>query len=291
MVQIFATRGSGNGRALGLARRLQAALEARGWRTRLDDFADVRRLARWRRPRGARISHIVCVGGDGTMSAAARLAIRHQIPFVPVPSGFGNLFARAFGHRGRVEAVVELLDHGQIIRADAAAANGEIFLCHSSYGMLAQIQAAVEAVGAQPRARLRRLLAYVWTARRFLVDPPRSAIRVEVDGRIVSRRAALVTVANVEAYGGFLSLTPAASPTDGLLDVFVLPRTTPLALWGGLLRRLLRLPIAAADALLVRGRRVSVEAGTVRDEIEVLPRALRLLVASPSPSHPPARAA
>src|SRR5882724_1169145 len=291
MVQIFATRGSGNGRALGLARRLQAALEARGWRTRLDDFADVRRLARWRRPRGARISHIVCVGGDGTMSAAARVAIRHQIPFVPVPSGFGNLFARAFGHRGRVEAVVELLDHGQIIRADAAAANGEIFLCHSSYGMLAQIQAAVEAVGAQPRSRLRRLLAYVWTARRFLVDPPRSAIRVEVDGRIVSRRAALVTVANVEAYGGFLSLTPAASPTDGLLDVFVLPRTTRLGLWGGLLRRLLRRPIAAADALLVRGRRVSVEAGTVRDEIEVLPRALRLLVASPSPSHPPARAA
>ena len=290
MVQIFATRGSGNGRALGLARRLQAALEARGWRTRLDDFADVRRLARWRRPRGARISHIVCVGGDGTMSAAARAAIRHQIPFVPVPSGFGNLFARAFGHRGRVEAVVELLDHGQIIRADAAAANGEIFLCHSSYGMLAQIQAAVEAVGAQPRSRLRRLLAYVWTARRFLVDPPRSAIRVEVDGRIVSRRASLVTVANVEAYGGFLSLTPSASPTDGLLDVFVLPRTTRRALWGGLLRRLLRLPIAAADALLVRGRRVSVEAGAVRDEIEVLPRALRL-VASPSSSPPSSRAA
>ena len=291
MVQIFATRGSGNGCALGLARRLQAALEARGWRTRLDDFADVRRLARWRRPRGARISHIVCVGGDGTMSAAARAAIRHQIPFVPVPSGFGNLFARAFGHRGRVEAVVELLDHGQIIRADAAAANGEIFLCHSSYGMLAQIQAAVEAVGAQPRSRLRRLLAYVWTARRFLVDPPRSAIRVEVDGRIVSRRASLVTVANVEAYGGFLSLTPSASPTDGLLDVFVLPRTTRRALWGGLLRRLLRLPTDAADALLVRGRRVSVEAGAVRDEIEVLPRALRLLVASPSSSPPSSRAA
>lgn len=290
MIQIFATPGSGNGRALALARRLQGALEARGWRTRLDAFADVRRLARWRRPRGARISHIVCVGGDGTMSAAAQAAIRHQIPFVPVPSGFGNLFARAFGHRGRVDEVVELLDHGEVIRADAATANGEIFLCHSSYGMLAQIQAAVEAVGAQPRSWLGRLLAYVWTARRFLVDPPRGAIRVEVDGRIVSRQAALVTVANVEAYGGFLSLTPAASPTDGMLDVFVLPRTTRLALWGRLLRRLLRLPTDAADARLVRGRRVSVAEGPVRDEIEVLPRALRLLVASPSPA-PPSRAA
>jgi diacylglycerol kinase (ATP) len=278
MVQILATPGSGNGRALLLAHRLQTALEARGWQTRVDAFADLRRLARWRRPRGVEISHLVCVGGDGTMSAAARVAIRHQIPFVPVPSGFGNLFARAFGHRGRVEAVVALLDHGKVIRADAAVANGEIFLCHSSYGMLARIQAAVEAAGAEPRSRLRRLLAYVWTARRFLADPPRGAIRVEVDGRIVSRRAALVTVANVEAYGGFLSLTPAASATDGLLDIFVLPRTSPMALWSRLLRRLLRLPTAAADALLVRGRRVAVVDGAVRDEIEVLPRALRLLV-------------
>ena len=171
MVQIFATPGSGNGRALALARRLQA-------RARSARLANAARRHRrsppasptGARPRRDRISHLVSVGGDGTMSAAAQVAIRHQIPFVPVPSGFGNLFARAFGHRGRVEAVVALLEHGKVIRADAAAANGEIFLCHSSYGMLAQIQAAVEAVGAQPRSRLRRLLAYVWTARRFLVE-------------------------------------------------------------------------------------------------------------------------
>ena len=122
----------------------------------------------------------------------------------------------------------------------------------------------------------------MWTARRFLVNPARDAIRVEVDGRIVARRAALVTVANVEAYGGFLSLTPAASPTDGLLDIFVLPRTSPMTLWSRLLRRLLRLPTAPADALLVRGRRVAVVNGAVRDEIEVLPRALPLLVPTPS---------
>jgi diacylglycerol kinase family enzyme len=225
------------------------------------------------------------------MSAAARGAIYHQIPFVPVPSGFGNLFARAFGHRGQVASVVELLDRGEVIRADAATANGEIFLCHSSYGMLAQIQAAVETVGAQPRSRLGRLLAYAWTARRFLADPPHRAIRVEVDGRIVSQRAALVTVANVEAYGGFLSLTPAASATDGLLDIFVLPRSSPIALWSRLLRRLLRLPTAAADALLVRGRRVTVVDGAVRDEIEVLPRALPLLVPARFPGPSPARAA
>jgi len=168
MVQIFATPGSGNGRALALARRLRLTLEARGWRTRLDTIADLRHLADWRPAAGDRISHLVSVGGDGTMSAAAEVAIRLQIPFVPVPSGFGNLFARAFGHRGRVEAVANLLEDGKVIRADAAAANGEIFLCHSSYGMLAQIQKAVEAVGAQPRSRWRRLLAYVWTARRFL---------------------------------------------------------------------------------------------------------------------------
>ena len=52
----------------------------------------------------------------------------------------------------------------------------------------------------------------------------------------------LVTVANVETYRDFLSLTPAASPIDGRLDVFVIPRTSKWGLARRLLRLKLRLP-------------------------------------------------
>jgi diacylglycerol kinase family enzyme len=279
LIQIVVTPGSGNGRTLDTACRLQHALRSRGWRTRLETFTDLRGLIRWGATCGRTFSHLVCVGGDATLSAAAQAAVRHSVPFVPVPRGFGNLFARAFGHPDRVEAVVGLLEDGEVIRIDAGMVNGEIFLSHLGYGLLAQVQAAVEKDRTPPKSRLLRHLAYYRTAGRFLLDMPLPPIRVAVDGTVIAKGAAVVTVANVEAYGGILSLTPGASPIDGLLDVFVLPQTTKTRLWSRLFQLMLRLPSRWNEVLVCRGRRVSVAVRGKRPQaIEVLPRAVPLLV-------------
>jgi diacylglycerol kinase family enzyme len=42
------------------------------------------------------LSYLVAIGGDATVSAAA--AMRLSVPYVPVPSGFGNLFTSMFEH-------------------------------------------------------------------------------------------------------------------------------------------------------------------------------------------------
>jgi diacylglycerol kinase family enzyme len=104
-------------------------------------------------------------------------------------------------------------------------------------------------------------------------------LRVAVDGRIVADDAVLVTVANVETYGPWLTLTPAASPVDGLFDVFVMRGATKLEALAKLLRRHLRLPAAEQGSLFCRGRRVSVAASrSTRDELEVIPGLLPVVV-------------
>ena len=144
--------------------------------------------------------------------------------------------------------------------------------------MLDEVQGAVEGP-AQPRSRLLRLLAYYRTGVRFLLGTVPWSIRVEVDGALVARRAVLVTVANVQAYGDFLRLTPDASPTDGLLDVFIIPRASRRQLWSRLLKLLLHLPTRREEALLRRGRHVSVSMrGRPKAEIRVMPGVLPLLV-------------
>ncbi len=222
---------------------------------------------------------MICIGGDGTLSAAAPAAVRRSVPFVPVPSGFGNLFARAFGHPRRVERVLDILEHGEPVRADVGVRNGELFLCQESFGLLSQIQDRAEASAAQPRARWRRALEYYRTALSHLRDTPLTALQVAVDGRVVTREAALVTVANVETYGPWLRLTPAASPVDGLFDVFVMRGSTKREILARLLRRHLRLPGSEHGALLCRGRHVSVAGPqSARDELKLLPRLLPVLV-------------
>ena len=279
-VRIIVTPGSGEGRATTTARHLRNILARRGDHPSVGTYATLAALERWAKTCDADFTHLVCIGGDGTQSAAALAAMRLSVPFIPVPNGFGNMFARAFGHPDRAEHVAALLEHGTPRRADVGMANGrELFLSHRSYGLLHQIQHTVEDGGRQPRSRLARHLAYYGMAKRFLIDARLPSIRVEVDGNTLARDATIVTVANVETYRGFLPLTPAASPIDGLFDVLIVPRTTRLRLNLRLLRLLLRAPGRWDGLVFCRGRHVVVTVNDGRrEELRTLRRALPLLV-------------
>lgn len=282
-VEIVVTPGSGEGHALGIARRLRRRLRQRGRPAVIRAFGDLAALVQWSRTcaRGE-VSHVVCVGGDATLSAAARAAMRCDAPLVPVPTGFGNIFASVFRHPRRAREVAALLDQGEVRRVDvgviATASGEELFLSHRSYGMLEQIQTVAERGRRQPRRRALRYLWYWGVAYRFLFRSPLAGFSVEIDGQSVADDAVLVTVANVETYHGFLSLTPTASPIDGLFDVAVIPRVSTARLLGRLLRLLLVLPGRWRGLALHRGRRVVVTTPRRREEVTIRRHALPLLV-------------
>ena len=278
-IQIVVTPGSGNGSAMSTALRLRDALAARGCRTRLDVFRDLDRLRRWANADRAAFSAVVCVGGDGTQSTTAIAAVRRSVPFLPVSSGFGNLFAQAFNHPDSVEGALDLLARGRVIHSDVGMRNGELFLCQESYGLIADVQHAVEAAASAPRARWQRWLAYYRAALRHLRGAPPARLRVVVDGRVVAVDAALVIVANVKTYGAWLPLAPEASPVDGLFDVLVMRGASHWQVFVQLLRRHLRVPGTEPGTLLYRGQRVSVSGlRSTRDHLEVLPHRLPVVV-------------
>lgn len=267
---------------MGTARRLSRLLTHRGHEPQIRSFAGLPGLQRWAAELGPGPSHIVCIGGDGTLSAAAPAALRTGIPFVPVPNGFGNVFAGVFHLPDQAEAVATLLETGTVRRVDvgvvADSRNGEVFLSHRSFGVLEQIQTAAERRRQQPRNRLLRYLWYHKVAFDFAFRERLSGFAVEIDGRAVTDDAVLVTVANVETYHGFLPLTPTASPIDGLFDVAVIPRMAKAALARQLISLLLQLPGRWRRIGLHRGRRVVVTTPRRREELRVARRALPLVV-------------
>jgi len=277
-VGIVVTPGSGEGRARGAAQRLARRLRRRGSLVTIQAFDDLPALTEWASTAGPAFSVIFCIGGDATQSAAALLARRHRIPFVPIPSGFGNLFASVFGHPSSPRRAARLLADGVIRMVDVGVAGDEIFLSHKSYGFIDQVQERVEEGRRQPRDRARRLLAYYAIAMRAVWTTPLASLAVEVDGVPVAEEAVLVTVANVETYRDFLPLTPAASPIDGRLDVFVIPRTSKLGLAWRLCRLKLRLPGRWKGVGLHRGQTVVVGRGADRETLRVARRALPLLL-------------
>jgi diacylglycerol kinase (ATP) len=277
-IQIVATPGSGDGRALDTARRLRTALRRRGHRATLRLFADLTSLRHWAACPDTAFSLLIVVGGDGTQSAAAVAAVCRSVPLLPVPAGFGNLFARALGHSGRGEHVPDLLEHGTLVRVDVGIRNHELFLCQESFGLLREIQDRAEVRVARPCPRWRRSLEYYRAALHYLFRATLPSLEVRVDGRTVARDAVVVTVANVETYGSWLRLAPTASPTDGLLDVFVMGAATRGGALARLLRWQLRLGEPGRDAPVWRGRRVVVAGPQGRDEIGLVPGLLPVVV-------------
>jgi diacylglycerol kinase (ATP) len=276
-IQIVVTPGSGKGEAMATALALGEVLRGRGYRSQLEVFSNLESLGRWGNTEDRDFPLLICVGGDGTQSAAACAAVHRSVPFLTVSSGFGNLFARALAQPRTVDGVLDLLDRGRVMHCDVGMRNGELFLCQESYGPIAEIQNAVEVVDGAPRARWRRAFAYYAAAVRHLRQTHPTRLRVTVDGRVVALDAALVIVANVKTYGPWLPLVPDASPIDGLLDVFIMQGVTQRQVFATLLRRHLRIPGAGAGSLLCRGQRVLVS-GVHRDRLEVLPHRLPVVV-------------
>jgi diacylglycerol kinase family enzyme len=280
-IEIVVTPSSGSGLAMTTATELRRQLTDRGYRTILQAFTELESLTRWAETDDRQFSALICVGGDGTQSATAAAAVRRQVPFLSVSHGFGNLFARAFDHPRHAKDVLDLLMYGEVIPSDIGVRNGELFLCEQSYGLIAEVQEAVEGAGAAPRARWRRWLSYYRAALQHFRTVPMTPRRVAVDGRLVAVDAALIVVANVEAYGPWLPLTPDASPIDGLFDVFVLRGETRRAVFAKLLRQHLRIPGEVPGTELRRGRRVTVSGlGSTRDQLEVQPGVLHVVMSS-----------
>jgi len=281
-VGIAVTPGSGDGRARGIARRLVRVLRRRGSTVTVESFDDLRALTEWAQTSAPPFGVLFCVGGDATQSAAALLAQRLRIPFVPIPTGFGNLFASVFGHPSSARRAAQLLADGEVRLVDigmaAGVAGDEPFLSHKSYGFIDQVQERVEEGRRQPRGRAARLLAYYGTAIRAVWSTPLSPVSVEVDGVPVAQEAVLVTVANVETYRDFLPLTPTASPIDGRFDVFAIPRTSKLGLAWRLFQLKLRLPGRWRGVSLHRGRTVVIGRDGRRETLRVMRRALPLLL-------------
>ena len=173
----------------------------------------------------ARGDVVVSVGGDGMLSTLAGLVARAGGVLGVLPAGRGNDFARMLDLPLTAGAQAALL-LTRATRAVDLLAYGDRVVAGSVYaGVDAR---AAELVGRSQR--LPRSLHYPAAALRALAGYRPFRCRVSVDGVEREFAAATVVVANSAYYGKGMRIAPAASVTDGRLDVVVVEAASRLAL-------------------------------------------------------------
>jgi diacylglycerol kinase family enzyme len=197
-----------------LTDELVAEAKARGIDVHvLGDADDPEEIAR-----NAEADAIGMAGGDGSLAPIAQVAIDRDLPFVCVPFGTRNHFARDLGlDRDDPVAALDAFDGGEERRIDVGRANGRPFLNNVSLGIYASLvhRREVHRRRSEAFARLRALA--------ILLRRP-SPIGITIDGRPETARVVLVSNNAYEL--DLFSIGVRGRIDTGLLHIYI-----PHGLW------------------------------------------------------------
>ena len=159
---------------------------------------------------------VVC-GGDGIVHTALQAVAGTQVPLGVVPAGSGNDFARALGlPLGDIGAAVAVVSAGRSVSVDLGRAGGRWFGTVLAAGFDSRVNDRMNRMR-WPRGRTRYHAAILGELAGFRPIP----FVLELDGLRRELEGMLVAIGNGSTYGGGMRICPAATLTDGLLDVTV----------------------------------------------------------------------
>lgn len=214
---------SGTGKKAGLAEFVESTLSKSGYHVDVRVTTcrgDATRLAS--EAVDKRYSVVLAAGGDGTVNETAKALCGSETAFGIIPSGSGNGLARHIGIPVSVKGSLEVINRGIIAECDYATVNSLPFFCTFGVGF----DAAVSHAFAQHSRR--GLLSYLKsTLSQYLRYKPET-YTISANGKILTEEAFVVACCNASQYGNNAFIAPKASITDGLLDIIIIHRGSPI---------------------------------------------------------------
>lgn len=172
-------------------------------------------------------THIIAVGGDGTVNEIASALVGSSGILGIIPAGSGNGLARHLKLPVNLADALAVIRNHKVKTMDVGRVNGRYFFCTCGTGFDAS-------VGKKFAHDSRRgMLSYVRaTIHQYITYSPKSYI-LKVEDKKIKLKAFLVTFANSGQYGNNAYIAPNAQIDDGMLDLCILrpfPKTSTLEL-------------------------------------------------------------
>ncbi len=166
---------------------------------------------------------VIAAGGDGTVNEIATALSHTRTALGIIPLGSGNGLARTLGIPQDVNAALDIICERHVLSIDRGMVNGRPFYCTFGVGF----DAAVSEKFAMEKRRGR--VTYIRNVIREFMHYTPENYAISVDGKIFTRRAFLIAVANASQYGNNAYIAPHADMTDGLLDLIVVHDGSPIS--------------------------------------------------------------
>jgi YegS/Rv2252/BmrU family lipid kinase len=171
----------------------------------------------------AGVDIVVAVGGDGTVNEIGKALVGSETALGIIPTGSGNGLARHLKIPFSFEKAINLINQCKIRKIDTATINDQVFLSIAGIGYDAFVAKKFATASRRGFFTYFRIVSNEYSQYR-----PKKYI-LQVDGKIIKRKALFITLANSNQFGNNTSIDPQAKLDDGLIDVCVV-RRIPLLL-------------------------------------------------------------
>lgn len=169
--------------------------------------------------RGAgKYTHVVAVGGDGTVNEVGSALCGSDIAFAVVSLGSGNGFARHLGYSFFMTKALKQMLTDRYAQIDVLQINDRYSLNVSGVGFDAEVAHEFN------HLKLRGMLSYIYAAIKLWFRYPEKKYRIVSDGKVMKVSCFILSFANTSQYGNNAYIAPHASVRDGLLDLCILKR-------------------------------------------------------------------
>lgn len=163
-------------------------------------------------------THIIAVGGDGTVNEVGRALYGSDIAFGIISLGSGNGFARHMGYSIKMKKALKQILSDIYVHIDMVEMNGSYFLNVSGVGFDAEVAHEFN------RFKMRGLVSYIIAGIKMGFRYVEKEYTITYDGKSIQRKCFILSFANTRQYGNNVNIAPHASLTDGLLDICILQR-------------------------------------------------------------------
>lgn len=159
---------------------------------------------------------VVAVGGDGTVSLVAKKLLGTEMLLGILPAGSANGMARELNIPENITDALQIIEKGNVKKADAIRINKEICLHLSDIGLNAQLIKFFE------EGKTRGKIGYAKVALKVLLKKQNIRVIIQVKEKEIKRDAFMVVLANASKYGTGAIINPKGDLYDGLFEVVII---------------------------------------------------------------------
>ncbi len=168
------------------------------------------------------IPYIIAVGGDGTVNIVSKYLANSDSILGIIPTGSGNGLAHFLKIPFKLNKNLKALEKGTYHYIDSATINNQAFISIAGIGFDAYIAALFN------QSKRRGFFTYLKLVIRAYFRYKEQEYSFIADGKSYKRKAFLSSFANINQIGYKTIISPIAKIDDGLLDICIVKRPSPL---------------------------------------------------------------